>query len=114
LATGCGGVNEEKTREVLSGETAFYPVDPPTYDQSVKVEIKSDDEPVSALVFKGEDQDKARRAFSEPPSPDVLARQIQQKQFTLEAKVPAKTAYMVAVNNDGRQPTKIHVKITGH
>jgi hypothetical protein len=112
---GCQPLNVEREYTLEGGSGKQLLLDPPKYDQNVKVEIKANKNISACIVPLAQDSDGEKAEFSlhrgkEPTG--ALAYKEKADAFTLEAKIPAKTGYAVVVfNPDG--VAEIKVKVTG-
>jgi hypothetical protein len=115
LIAGCQPLSYEKDYQLDTTAAIQILFDPPKYDQNVKVLVVSPGHPVSACLVKEEDKDRAEGALNRDTEPaGALASKLKGDNFTLEAKVPAKTAYVVVVfNPDRKELASVKVKVTG-
>jgi hypothetical protein len=95
-ATGCQRVNHEKTYTLEPGEMKSILFDAPRWEQKVTVQVSSPGTPVSVYLVPAADDEAARRAASRGGSA-VLAGKEKAEDISLEAAVPAKTAYAVVL-----------------
>jgi hypothetical protein len=117
LLAGCQPLSLDKEKDLDPGDSTYYFLDPPKYAQTVKVEVKSP-EPVAAAILKGDNEESALKAlsdFAKGQKDAILAEKLGKgdKEYTIEASVPANTAYTVYIRNSGTKPAKVHVKIQG-
>jgi hypothetical protein len=115
VLSGCGGGLHESTANLEPLGIKSYDVDPPTYNQKVTVTIQTSKGPVSAYVVKTADKEKVEKALDGNKALDsasVLGSKVsnEKEDYTLEAKVPAKTAYSLILQA-GKSPTEVKVKM---
>jgi hypothetical protein len=112
---GCQRLDLDKSYTVAAGGTQAIHLDAPRSTQDLKVEISSPGKPVSACVVKEEESTKAEEALNNGKEPAAaLAYTGKAENLTLQAKIPAKTAFAVLVfNPDRRDPASVKIKVTG-
>jgi hypothetical protein len=111
LLAGCGGVNVDKTVEILAEEAEYYPIPAQATEQTAKIDVKSTEEQVGIYVIKTDDKDKVQGIIStNPHPPEVLGVKVG-LQGSLETKLPANTPAMIVVKNMARRPTNVHIKV---
>jgi hypothetical protein len=96
-APGCQRVNHEKTYTIEPGEIKSILFDAPRSEQKVTVQVSSPGAPVSVYLVTAADEDAALKAASRGSGPAVLAGKEKAEDISLEAAVPAKTAYAVVL-----------------
>jgi hypothetical protein len=118
LLTGCQRINTEAAWTLGPGDHNFLDFSAPAYNQKIRVTVTTSAEPVSVWVIKGMTEEELNTKMTlknAPPEKAVFgARESKTKEdLTLDATVPAKTAYMVVVRNNGRKTTEVKVKVVG-
>jgi hypothetical protein len=118
LAGGCQKVTLDKEITLKPEEMPKFLFDAPAYQQKVTVTITPKDAGVSAYLFKDSNTDaveKALNADKEPAADLLLASQVGKKDpepYTIEATVPAKTAYTLLVRAAAKT-TGVKIKLVG-
>jgi hypothetical protein len=94
------------------GDVRKVEIDAPRRDQVVTVSFSSSASEVSVYLVPAQDGDKGMEALiNYKPLSTVLAEKKKSKTGTLEATIPAKTAFAVLVAGAGRDTT-VDLKIT--
>jgi hypothetical protein len=109
LVAGCSG-NIDRNVEILGDANENYPIAAADNPRTIRLECKSNPEPVSVYVVKTEDQDKVVTIIRDHPELVIDKREVQQEP-SFDATIPPKTSCMVVVRNTSRRPTNVHVKI---
>ncbi len=115
LVAGCQPLNYETTYTIPavgSQSTAFAA---PRYAQKIKVTVTAQDGPVDTYVVKDPDGKYGENApLGKPPAESVIASKTSTKaeEYTLEATVPAKTAYAILLYAH-KKKTEVKLKVTG-
>jgi hypothetical protein len=116
-ATGCSKFTYEKAYLLEVGNIKMINIDAPTKEQIVKVKATSENNiPFSAyLVLENHagEVEKDLANYKKPDKTSVLDSKEKITEATLEAKVPAKSAYAVILAGSTKDTT-VHVKIEGN
>jgi hypothetical protein len=100
---GCKTIlNVDSEFDLPGGETKMFNIDPIRREQTIKVEVTSNDEPVSVVVILEKEKNSAKAP---------LAKLEKTKQGTLDATIPANEEAVVVVGGVP-QGKKTHVKLT--
>jgi hypothetical protein len=113
---GCQRLNDERTVPLGPSQVHAVLYDAPRSDQKVSVTVSSPGAPVDAyLVLEKERQavqdglDRGQR----PATAKVLAGKEKVEEASLEATVPAKSAFAVLLNSKSNKTADVKVKVTG-
>jgi hypothetical protein len=116
LAGGCQRLNFERSVELNALATHVFEFDPPRYEQKVAVTVTPVEGPVSAYLVKASEVKAVEKALNDNKDlPAVLAsKESKEKaeEYTLEATVPAKTAYALVLYPTKKR-TNVKVKVIG-
>jgi hypothetical protein len=104
-------LNDERTVLVQPGQLKSFPVDAPAWDEKVTVTVSSPGVPVGVYMVPGKVAEDA--IDSAKPPATSLAFQEKAEQATIEATVPAKTAFAVVLHNAGANPAQVKMTIKG-
>ncbi|GIW79835.1 MAG: hypothetical protein KatS3mg105_1642 [Gemmatales bacterium] len=86
--------------------------DPPTYDQDVTVEIKTQGSNIAAFLGYTADVEQAVAAQAHPKNPIAQTLNIDGT-ATLKGKIDAKKAFSVLLINSGSSPAEVTVNVSG-
>jgi hypothetical protein len=112
LLAGCTRLDFERTYDLEGRMTQEIAWDAPKYEQKLTVTVSAE-EPVSVYLVKEDDKEKAKQALSADKEPEgALASNVDAKEVTLQATVPAKTAAAVLIRNRASK-NRVKVKVTG-
>jgi hypothetical protein len=107
-------LNEQKTLTMGPGDVRKIEIDAPRREQPLKIAFNSSATEVSIYVVPAQDGDKALDALmSYKPVATALAKMEKTKSGTLDATIPAKTAFAVLVAGAVRDTT-VDLKITSN
>jgi len=117
LAVGCQRVRIEKSYKMEAQAVQLLGVDPPAYQQQVKVTVEPVSAGVKAYLVKEVDEKIAQDALGsekEPRADIVLGSggSEQARPFSFEATIPAKTGYTVLLKT-ATKGTDVKVTIVG-
>jgi hypothetical protein len=114
-AIGCPRFTTEKTYSLGAGVVQRIDIDAPTYEQPVKVQIKSPGVPISVFIVTDEHAPAVQQALLELKEPDksqVLGSKERFEEGTVEAKVPKKKNYVILLAGAAKN-ADVKVKIIG-
>jgi hypothetical protein len=117
MALGLAGCNRplhfDRTLSMGPGDVKSFSVDPPRREQKVTVSFKSTETPVDVYVLLDKDLEAASNAIQNFKAPQgVLASKMKSRDGSVEATIPAKTAFGVIVAGSNKD-TSVDVKIAG-
>ena len=113
LLTGCQRLNDERTVSVSLGDPYSIEYSAPRYEQKVTIQVSSPGAPVSAYLVAEPDRQAAQLLLNQKKTPEKsLAGKEKAEEFTLEATVPAKTAFVLLIRADKKE-AQVRVKATG-
>jgi hypothetical protein len=113
LTAGCQPLKVEKTLSILGGGVEALIFDAPRYEQKLTVQVSSPGAPVSVYLVRESEMEKARTLMEQGKAPtEPLAGKDGGEEITLEATVPAKTAYALLVRAN-KVKAEAKVKVTG-
>jgi hypothetical protein len=106
-------LNQEKTYDVVPGETRELIVEPSRREQKIKVEVSAAPAPVSVFVFLEKDRDAVKHDIEtrKQQLANVLAREEKTTNVMLEATIPADNSAVVLITRASKD-TKVTVKLT--
>jgi hypothetical protein len=114
LAAGCQRLNDERSVHVMAGNIHEIGYSAPRYQQKLTVNVSSPGAPVTVyLVREGDESTAAQNkmnAGKEPVAP--FAGKEKAEDITLEATIPAGTAYVLLIRSD-KKNADVKVKVTG-
>lgn len=106
-------LNDSRTIELTAGDTVTTLIDAPKYDQLVTVNVAADN-PVHVAVYLKKDESVVREALNIGKSSDlVLIAKKNVSNDSLEAKIPAKQAFVIRFDATTGKATKVQVKTQG-
>ena len=114
ILLGCGprlSVHREMALEI--GEIVVIPIEPTDREQTIKVLAGSLGVPLNVHIYLKEHEDAIVRMITlgKPPE-DLLAYQLEAKQISLTAVVPANKVVIVRLQAAETLPTTVQVEIT--
>lgn len=112
---GCQPFKYEKEFSIEPGVVEDIAIDPPSRDQNVKVTFNSSGVPVSVYVVLEQNGPLVQEQIRKSQNPDnnlILAKKEKAEEGTVEAKIPAKSGYIVLVAGGPKKST-VKIKITG-
>jgi hypothetical protein len=113
LLSGCQRLNDERTVHVTAGSVQPIEFDPPRYDQKLTVSVHSPGAPVTVYLVRQENSEAAQNRMYQGKAPEEsLAGKEKVEETTLEATVPAKTAFALLIRAD-KTTAEVHLKTTG-
>lgn len=113
LTAGCQRLNDERTVTVPTGTIHSLEYSEPRSQQKVTIQIKSPGAPVTVYLVPKKDSEAAQNRLDQGKTPETpLAGKEKVEEATLEATVPAKTAYVLLLRAD-KKKAEVHVKVTG-
>jgi hypothetical protein len=113
LLSGCQRLNYESSAKVPPFGVHRIEFDPPKYAQKITIETHSPGSPVSVYLVRQEDSDAAQDQLDKDKTPSAsLAGKDKSEDITLEATVPAKTAFSLLIRAD-KKSAEVRVKVTG-
>jgi len=104
---GCSKIHEERSFTVEAGNSHFLDISAPISQQTVKVEVTSD-EPVNVYVLLVKNVEGKTDYDPDTMKEGVLAKEKSTKSATLNATVPAKEKYRIYVDGAAK---KANVKV---
>lgn len=113
VASGCQKVNEQRTMKLEPGDTKAVQIGGPDREQQVTVTVNVSGSPVD--VYVALDKEAVNQSGEAQVPKNALSKEMKvQGDKTLSAKIPAKSAYAVVVNNPpGGKEANISLKIEG-
>lgn len=120
LTAGCQRLNHEKEIDLEQFTVYKAMFDAPTYNQKVTATIEPKDSAVSAYLVTDANLKAVEKALQENTAPDAklaLAQKTAKRgdpkeNFTIEASVPAKTAFALVLYTPQKN-TKVKFKVVG-
>ncbi|HTU17581.1 MAG TPA: hypothetical protein VMG10_05910 [Gemmataceae bacterium] len=113
LLAGCQRLNDERTFTIPPLAIQLIEYSEPRYQQKVTIHISSPGAPVTAYLVPAKDKDEAQKQMDNNKAPAApLAGKEKAEEITLEATVPAKTAFVLMVRAD-KKKAEVHIKTTG-
>lgn len=119
-ALGCQRLNFQKQVDLTMGEVAAFNFTPPAYAQKVIVTVAPTDAGVSAYIAKTDDDTAMRSALdkvrAEPAASLLLASRVSKdapETYTIEATIPAKTAYTLYLRGGLKKGTSVKLSLVG-
>jgi hypothetical protein len=113
LAAGCQKLDLDKKADLEPGDEIMYQITPPVRDQRVTVAAKSAGVEINLFVLKAKTDEEAKKIIQQPDAKEILAKELNKADPTIEAVVPSGTTYYVAVANPSQKEAKVTLKITG-
>lgn len=110
FVAGCQAkLNVEKSFAMQPGESQFLLVDAPVGEQKINVAVNSGGVPVNVYVVPGATGEQATKAIQEKKG--VLASKTAAADPAVDATIPAKQAFVVAVETPDK-PANVKIKVT--
>jgi hypothetical protein len=112
---GCGQkLYHENTVQLGAGEVQLILIDAPKREQRVSLTVSSGGSPVDVYVVAEKDKEAAKEAVLDGKKPSAsLAGKVKVQDATLEATIPANTAFAILLGGASKSST-VKVKVTGH
>ena len=115
MVQGCQRLNEEQNVTLGVGEVKGLSIEPPRSEQKVTVTVTSSASPVDVYVVLDPNRAAVSQSLEKGMAPEaskVLASQKKVQEASLEATIPAKTAYAVVLAG-ATKDTQVKLKIQG-
>jgi hypothetical protein len=113
VAPGCARFSHEQTVEVGPAVEKTLTIDPPSSNQTLKVEFSSPGSPVNVYCYLQKDEAEAKKAIMARKKLDkVLGSKEKSEQDSFEVTIPAREEAVVLVTAAGKKAS-VQVKLTG-
>ncbi len=111
--SGCQRLTYENSVKVPPFGVHRIEFDPPKYAQKLTVEAHSPGSPISVYIVRQEESSAAQEQLENDKKPNApLASMDKSEDITLEASVPAKTAFVLLIRAE-KKTAEVRVKVTG-
>jgi hypothetical protein len=112
--SGCGQrLNYETTVQLGDGEVQSLSIEPPKTEQKVSVVVTSPASPIDAYIVLDKDKEAAKQALLDRKKPaESLAGKAKTQDATLEATIPANTAFAVLLGGANKS-SQVKIKVSG-
>jgi hypothetical protein len=114
LFAGCGKLNDERTVRLETGDVKSFHYDPPPNERRVTVVVTPGDAAVDVYLVTESEHRAAEESLlhEKKPAKTLASKENVSREETVEATVPAKTAFAVLLCG-ARKNTQVKLKVTG-
>ena len=116
LSGGCQRLDDERTVQLAPTQVHTIQFDAPRSDQKVTVTMSSPGALVEVYVVLEQNREAAVQSLDQgkrPAKEQILASSEKTEEATLEATVPARSAFAVLLNSKAGKTAQVKVKVTG-
>jgi hypothetical protein len=114
LLSGCQApLNEQRSAAIQGAEVRILLFEVQKRDKTVRIEVKSPGVPIDAYLVLEKDRDALVKQLQDGGKPgNALAEALDTEEATLEGRIPAGSAFALAMTSRGAKDATVSVKAT--